>query len=280
MRELARQSRLNETTRDFGVITLGVRKHKKREQVWALLGQGTSMYAQGRYERARVWFVRAATRAARTNQPREAAEAEHDLMTIASEIGTYRQGARHLRRALEHYPVKHWRLPYLVHDFAYLLIQNGQYAPALPLLSKLTGVIPRSEQLLLWSAIARAAAGTGETQKYEAALANVADLIGLRPEHSAPALLNLADAALLRSDWERAAKLARETLSLAASRGEADVVKSANALLARIGSQDKPKQDSRVDDVSISVLSRDLLAKLAHWQTPGRGRPGSPPRER
>lgn len=258
---------------------LAVRARKKQQQVWAQLGFGTLMYALGRYDRARLWYGRAATRAARTNQPREAAEAEHDLMTVASEVGTYHQGARHLQRALVHYPVRHWRLPFLVHDFAYLLIQNRCYSAALPLLQKLADVIPRSEQLLLWSAIARAAAGAGDADEYEHALAQAGQVASLRPEYSPAALRNLAEAALLRHDWQLAADTARQALDLARVRDEFDIQRSAKEILRRAARQEAPSPEGS-PDASIADLSRELLRRLARWQAPGRGRPGTPRRER
>lgn len=260
---------------------LAVRAGKKREQVWALLGYGTVFYALGRYDRARKWWTRAATRAARTNQPREAAEAEHDLMTVASEVGTYQQGARHLRRALMHYPVRHWRLPFLVHDFAYLLIQNGQHEPALPLLRELLSVIPENNQLLLQSALARAAAGTGDLEYYEQAKQHVVEQADQRPEHRAAALRNLAEAALCLGDWDSALRIGRSTLAYAQERMEHDVERSALRIVQHAALQQPiTPANPKVDPRSVAELSAELLARLAQWRTPGRGRPGAKRRER
>lgn len=256
---------------------IGVKSGKKREQVWALLGYGTLMYARGRYRRARAWYTRAATRAARTNQPGEAAEAEHDLMTIESEIGTYRQGAWHLRRALTHYPVRHWRLPFLVHDFAYLLIQNQQYAAALPLLRPLRAIIPRVDQQLLLSAIARAAAGAGSEGEYQAARAEVLELAPLRPEQNVAALRNLAEAALLLEKWDLVAEMATAIGELARERGERDMEQSAKDLIRRAALHDMPAAGPAKRELSsVDDLSQQLLQKLTRWQAPGRGRPGAP----
>lgn len=260
---------------------LAVRARKKREQVWALLGYGTLFYALGRYDRARKWWTRAATRAARTNQPREAAEAEHDLMTIASEVGTYQQGARHLRRALLHYPVRHWRLPYLVHDFAFLLTQNGRYEPALLLFRELLPVIPETNQLLLQSALARAAAGAGDLAGYEAAKQHVLERADERPEHRAAALRNLAEAALQLADWDAAMHIGRATLAFAQERMERDIERSALRIIQRAAARQAPTPAApQVDEESVAELSRELLGRLARWQAPGRGRPGTKRRER
>lgn len=259
---------------------LGVRSGKKREQVWALLGYGTLMYALGRYGRARTWYQRAATRAARTNQPGEAAEAEHDLMTIESEIGTYRRGAWHLRRALAHYPIRHWRFPFLVHDFAFLLIQNHQFASALPLLHPLRAVIPRVEQQLLLSAIARAAAGAGDKREYEIARAQVAELAPLRPEHNAAALRNLAEAALSLGDWDTVVETATMFGALAQQRSESDLERDAKELIRRASLHERPGARTVPDSAGVSELSRELLERLARWQAPGRGRPGAVRKDR
>lgn len=260
---------------------LAVRSANKREQVFALLGHGTLFYVLGRYDRARRWWTRAATRAARTNQPREAAEAEHDLMTLESEIGTFQQGARHLRRALMHYPVRFWRLPYLVHDFAFLLIQNRTYAPALLLLRELLPVIPETNQVLLQSALARAAAGTGDLKAYETAQHHVLTRADERPDQRPAAFRNLAEAALYLEDWDTALRIGRMTLHFARERMERDVERGATQILQRAVSRQRfARQSSQVDEQSVSELSEELLTRLARWQAPGRGRPGAQRRER
>jgi tetratricopeptide (TPR) repeat protein len=256
---------------------LAVRSQNREEAIRALLGYGGLLYAIGAYEQARPMFARAVRRAARTGRSKQAAEAEHDLMTIASEIGTYRQGASHLRRALRHYPVHHWRIPYLVHDFAYLLIQSRFYTPALPLLNHAAVFITAPpEQALVMSAISRAAAGAGRYAEYCGFRERCLGLLALYDEHAPAAFRNLVLAAHLANDVDEAARLAAETVVLARERREHDIAESCERLLAQLATGAlAPRETAPSEDDHVAELSHRLLSRLRRWQKRGRGRPVS-----
>ncbi|MFL5383371.1 MAG: tetratricopeptide repeat protein [Longimicrobiaceae bacterium] len=256
---------------------LAVRSGDREEAIRSLLGYGGLLYAMGTYEQARPVFARAVRRATRTGRAKQAAEAEHDLMTIASEIGTYHQGASHLRRALRHYPVHHWRIPYLVHDFAYLLIQSRFYSPALPLLHHVAALIKAPpEQALVLSAISRAAAGAGRYAEYRRFRESSLALLTLYDEHAPAAYRNLALAAHLANDAGEAARIAAETVTLARERRERDIAESCERLLAQLAAgEPAPRETAPSEADRVAELSQRLLSRLRRWQTPGRGRPVS-----
>lgn len=150
--------------RAFG---LAVRTRDRQEVVKALLGYGNLMKDIGEFEKARVVFERVARRALHTGRRRVAAEAHHSLLTLAAESGMFQAAVRHLRKALDYYPVHHPFIPYLVHDFSFVLVRNRYYGLAVGPLAHLLSVIQKPhEQVLVYGTLARAAGGIRSRQQY------------------------------------------------------------------------------------------------------------------
>lgn len=142
-------------------------------------------------------------------------------------------------------------------------------------------MIPETNQLLLQSALARAAAGTGDLASYERAKRHVLERADQRPDHRAAALRNLAEAALCLRDWDSALLIGRSTLAYAQERMERDVERSARRVVqCAARRQPSTPTNPKIDPRSVAELSAELLARLAKWQAPGRGRPGAKRRER
>jgi hypothetical protein len=115
------------------------------DAVRALLGNGALMKERGRLAQARHWFLKGARRAGRPGRKRRAAEAHHDLLTLAAERGNLAEVIEHAAAAIELYPLNRPRMPYLAHDFAFVFIRNRLYSIALPLFEVLPqdGPAPR-----------------------------------------------------------------------------------------------------------------------------------------
>lgn len=171
---------------------LAVRKRSRRESIRALLGFGNLMYQMGRHEEARPVLETAARRAEHFGRRRQAAEAQHDLLAIASEAGTYASAERHVREALRLYPSSHPRLPYLVHDFGYLLSQYRLFSAALPLFQAVLPLISApADRVLVWASIARASAGAGQRARAAEATEHSLRLVALYEEHAAACFAHL-----------------------------------------------------------------------------------------
>lgn len=90
---------------------LAVQQGNRSEIVRALLGQGALMQECGELDEAQRWFIKAA----RTGRKKRAAEVRHDLMALAAERGDFITTVQHARAAVDLYPLRHHRLPFLAH---------------------------------------------------------------------------------------------------------------------------------------------------------------------
>ena len=140
-------------------------------------------------------------------------------------------------QALARYPADSPRRPRLARDLAYRWILRGYFDRALRLAQ---AVLPHFNtpalRTLVWSDIARAAAGAGEDEAFESAWAQARVLLddGVGEPYRITILLNLAHGAAFRGEGARARLPASEALELARSRGEPQSVLEAEALLDSI----------------------------------------------
>jgi len=247
---------------------LAVRERDKGETLRALLGYGALLKDIGRHAEARAMFERAASRAARTGRLRQAAEAHHDLLAIAAEVGAYYDAERHVRLAMKLYPVHHPRLPYLVHDFAFLLVRQQFYSIALSLLEDLLRVAWRpSEELLLRSTIAWAAAGSTRVEFHDRTEQEVLQLIGLHDEYASAAYIHLAEGARHLARWDRAEGYAAAAWAAAQRRNEIVLAEEARNLQVVIRAREpapREKQPQSADHTR--MLARWLTNRLRRWR--------------
>lgn len=119
-------------------LTRAIRTARRtRDWEWharSYIRMGQLMYELGHLTRARRAYYRARSSAKWSGHYACAAKAHHDLLLVECAVGTYDAGERHARKALELYSSQAPRIPYLAHDFAYLLTCHGAYADALAVL--------------------------------------------------------------------------------------------------------------------------------------------------
>jgi hypothetical protein len=245
------------------------------QAIRAMLGYGGLMYGLGRYDRARRFLNRASRRARSTRRTRQAAEAEHDLLAIASELRLFGAGEQHALAALRDYPMHHPRIPFLVHDVAYFFVANGLYSPAIPLVRASIRAMDRPQDpILAWGTLARAAAGAGRLDVYRRARGTALKLAGQYQEHAPATLRSIAYAAQLAGEWDVAADAAARGLKAATDRAERDVARTCRELLAHVTSRQaglaeiEPPANNHVES-----LVRDCGIRLRQWNEPPRGRP-------
>ena len=256
---------------------LAVRARNRREAIYALLGYGALLKDLGRHQDARRVYDRAARAAKRTRRLREAAEAQHDLLCIAAEVGDYRDAERRARLALGMYPKRHGRIPFLVHDFAFVLIRHHYYSAALTLLADLTGVIRLpAEQVLLFGSLARAAGGARNRLRYEEARGSVDKLAPVHEEFAAAALVNLAEGGRSFREWDQAERYAASALEIARRRRDSLVERVAVELLDRIATrQPGPAEEAPPNSERLQALVLRFTAKLHRWKAPDPPRSGA-----
>lgn len=269
---MCRRSALNDRSAAWfaRAFRLAVRERDREETLRALLGYGALLKDVGRRDEARTMFERAAKRAARTGRLRQAAEAHHDLLAIAAEVGAYPDAERHVGLAVKLYPVHHPRFPYLVHDFAFVLIRQQFYSTALSLLEDLLSLTWRpSEELLLRSTIAWAAAGSTRVELHDRAEHEVLQLIGLHDEYASAAYIHLAEGARQLARWERAERYAAAATEAAIRREDVALEEEARDLQVAIGAREPAPRERQPQSADRTrMLVRRLANRLRRWRAP------------
>lgn len=247
-----------------------IRTRMRAERLRALLGYGALMRSLGRYEDAREYYRLAARMAQRTRRTKQAAEAHHDLLSIALLTGDPRQAEEHVWEALSLYPARHPHLPVLGHDWAFALVLQRFYAQAVPLVElALARVRSPGLRALMYTTLARAAAGAGRLDLSDSAEEESQRLIRDYAEHAAPAYLNLAQAAWLRERWDRAEEHALRGRAAAQSHGDERFLRDAADLLLRLRRREPPpvQQAPPLPDV-LDALRGRFAARLNETRPP------------
>lgn len=252
-------------------ITLARRGRRWRTYVRAHLGKGTVKKALGDPEAARAHYFTAA-RAARNLSGEKwlAAQTQHDLLGLAAEEGSLAEALGHAQQALEWYPRHHSRLPALVHDLAFVLVRMRLYSRARPLLKAVMRTsIPPADQVIGWSTLARAAAGSGHAAEYHEAAENALRLVGLFDLHSAAAFANLACGAHLLGLWEDAERYASRSLEICEQRMQLEARAVARAVLADVGVRRPAAREAEPDErlaFQVFHLASEMAGRLDAWR--------------
>jgi hypothetical protein len=251
---------------------LAVQQGNRSDSVRALLGQGALMQEWGRLDEAQRWFLKGARRAARTGRRKPAAEARHDLMALAAERGDFPATVEHARVAIELYPLRNQRLPFLAHDFAFALLRQGSYPLALALLEVFVRVVPRRQSLPGLATFAWAAAGRGAISRYADAERRALEQIAVDQQQAAASLVILAEAACAARSWERAERHAIAAVEAAQRLQQQRYERDAQALIEAIRQRTiKPApaaaegQEALQDEVE--ALVRHLLVRVRRWKS-------------
>ena len=161
-----------------------------REYIRAHLGLGNLLRDAGEHARALPLLKRAGLAAKRAGLRAQAAEALHDVFTIALLREDFARAAVYARRALAVYPRHHKRIPYMAADFAGLLIRRGLFGSALSILESVrTRLTAPADQFQLTGLLAWAAAGAGREGRFYEAASYVQRTSDLFPESRPGALV-------------------------------------------------------------------------------------------
>lgn len=239
---------------------------RAKDWEWYVRGHirfGIMLYELGQHARARPHYWRATRAALDSGRRTLAGKAQHDLLLIEAEAGSYLSGEKCARRVLEYYPRVYERIPHFVHDYAYLLVRHGYYAPALPLAEAVLAWITQPfERIAVLATLARAGAGLADRAQYEHACAELMPIAEETEINTAAALVAAAEGATAWSEWDRARTLALRARTIAEKRREGDPLRRANALLARIKRREMPNPGeappavARIDEIAAACMRR------------------------
>ncbi|MEW5925999.1 MAG: tetratricopeptide repeat protein [Gemmatimonadota bacterium] len=247
---------------DYGIRIAGRDGNRnRREMIRALLGKGTILREHGRLDDARPLLDRAARLCAATRRHRLAAETHHDLYALAVMLGSYPEAEAHMLSALQHYPVHHSAIPGLIHDWCFLLVQQGYYSQAASLLQASIPSIQRLEiQLVSWGTLSRAAAGAGFKQLYEEAVQHIENLVERTHTYAAAALAHAAYGARFFAQGEVGLRFATRARAIAVARGETEIVQGVDEFIAAIHALEapippaQPPEDSHIPEIHDRIM--------------------------
>lgn len=244
-----------------------------REYIRAHLGLASVLRDAGEHARALPLLKRAGLSAKRAGLRAQAAEALHDVFTIALLREDYPRAAIYARRALAVYPRHHRRLPYMAADFAGLLIRRGMFAPALSILETVrTRMTGPADQFQLHGLLAWAAAGARREVRFREAATYVERLSTAFPESRPGALYYAGEGARQLEEWEYAHRLALDAVASAEQIGDVLTVALARRLADAASKRVPGVPPLGQEDASGAVLRRiapavRLLVRRWHGQT-------------
>jgi tetratricopeptide (TPR) repeat protein len=251
---------------------LAVQLKNRHETIRALLGRGAVFKDLGRHEDARDFYDRASRRAVRTGRRRQAAVARHYIFALEAERGSFDAGLEEVRETLNLYPIYDRRVPYLAHDFAFLLIRNRYFASALSLLEKLDrAIVKPEERVLVQSGIARAAAAVGRYEQYRAAAKYALETGMTYPQYAHASLVHLAYALRSAGEWDAAAEYVERAEKTARTVRDSVVEQVAVELRLEIAARIPAEQENTAPcPYSMEIIEKMFAVRLRRWLAPDR----------
>jgi hypothetical protein len=205
----------------------------------ALVGAGTPVRCSGELREARGLLLDAVDLARQAGARHVEGMAHHDLLVIATEDDNHHEFCLRAAAAKDAYGPGNPALARLGNDVAWWWMKRGQHGDARHVFEALL-TVPRicmdpEHYMLTTCALARAAAGSGDTAAYELAWrhgweAATSEDAGLR---AADALMDLGEAALLAGHWLRARGAGGRASVAAAERGDSRAEAAAASVIER-----------------------------------------------
>ncbi|HEY0025705.1 MAG TPA: hypothetical protein VGB24_22650 [Longimicrobium sp.] len=226
----------------------------------------------GRTEEAREFYDRATRRAVNTGRRRQAAVARHYIFALEAERGSFDEGLDAVREALNLYPIYDRRVPYLAHDYAFLLMRHRYFSAALALLEKLAPAITKPEErVLVQSAIARAAAAVGRFEHSRAAAQYALETGKIYPEYAHASYVHLAQALRYAGEWDSAAEYVRRAEQMARDLRDAEVERVASEVQVEIAARIPPERENPAPfPHAVATIDKMFSIRLRRWLAPDR----------
>jgi tetratricopeptide (TPR) repeat protein len=255
--------------------TLAVRTGDAGAMLRSLTGYGAVLKESGDKEGAQLWYTYAARKARRMGQKRGAAVAHHYSFALAAESGDTATAIDHAARALRLYPVNDERVPFLLADFGFLLVQLHYYRTAYGLLDRAAARMDPPALCLMFSTAARAAGGAGWAERYDYAARAVLRMIGSSEEYAAPALVNLAEGARSLGQWSQAESYLRRAFAVGERLAHDEAIRVGREVLEAVERRDRGAPvETPSPNHPAAVLARSMVARMRRWRRHPRRRRG------
>jgi hypothetical protein len=188
--------------------------------------------------------------------------------------GTYAEAESHMMLALDYYPIHHPAITRLVHDRAFLLVQNALYSQAVPLLRASIPQVRRLEiQLLSWGTLSHAAAGMQCRDLYNEAVTHALKIAKRVQEYAAAALAHAATGARFFAEWELGQAYAIRACEIAHTRGELEAEHWIQEIREAIRVRQSPPPQADPPEGSRFAVVADRIFKVLEARKRPRRRP-------
>jgi tetratricopeptide (TPR) repeat protein len=203
----------------------------------AYLALGNMAIKRGAFPVAHRMHIKALRASRRKGLPALQGRAAHDLFVVACETSRHAQAEDYARVAFRAYGPEDPGMYKLAHDVAYLWMEQGHFARALPVFEAVRPhFVSPLDRIMLVTNIARASGGVGDREGFRKAWVE-ANRLAKDPE-ARPLLpgsmLDLARGAASLGEWDRAEQAAEQALASAKEQRQAKVMFSAETLLDAI----------------------------------------------
>jgi tetratricopeptide (TPR) repeat protein len=229
----------------------------------AHIGMGNLHLQRGSFPKAQRSHTEALTIARRHGLREIEGMACHDLFVIADESSDFAAADRWAAAALRAYGPGHPRLPNLANDVAVFWMNRGEFARALPVLRELLPHLLHDPLLPLGN-LARAAGAAGDLNTFAEARERLWQIVcsTAAAEHSAQALLDVAQGAASLRNWDQAEEASALALRHARQRSQGQVQIQAEAVYEQVRTRrlavafasDDPTQDQSVDALAAEFV--------------------------
>lgn len=236
------------------------------------LGIGMIHKARGDVGRARAHYATAAGAAWKlTGERWLAGLTELDLLVLSAEAGEFEAAFEHATRAAILMPKHNERIPALVHDYCLLLVRMRAYSLALPLLECVAEKeMPVPERVIVWSTLARAAAGVGDAERFRLTSRKIEQVEEDLHLSSAVVHVNLAVGAQALGLLSCAEAHARRGVELSTAQGEYGTRKAGEEVLTALQGRQPPLTGVPLESPPAPVcgLAQELATRLHAWRGP------------
>lgn len=238
------------------------RRNKDWENyLWAYSGLSVLYMRLGNYPASRTVMGRVLKTARHYRIRRMEGMAFHQFFILDAQSGAAREAYGHARSALQAYGSDRPRVTILAHDVARFWIEQGHFVRALSVFeTTLPKISNPEEQAIAAANVARAAAATGNREKYEQAKSQAVTIIGqdLGRARSSEVYATLAFAAAYAAEWTLAEETADLALQCAIQLRSVDAWRFAEAAMRF--ARDRRAAQSQGEEIPTLARQADKLA--------------------
>jgi tetratricopeptide (TPR) repeat protein len=231
--------------------------------VLAYLGLGKLSIRRGNLPLAHRMLIKGLRAARRKGLGELQGSVLHDLFVVATQAGRVEQALEYARSAFRHYGPENPTLPRLIHDVAYVWVEQGHFERAATVLRALAPATDVPDlSLLAYSNLARALGNLGDEEGFHRAWTEAQRrLRSLSTSTVVPAaLLELGMGAAALGDWDRATETLERAMAAAREGGANTIRLRAETVLEAVSSEKRVDVQSAPPAPAEVERTADLLA--------------------